>query len=258
MFPGAKRGMAMMKGAGYKPAGFADGGHVKHPDEAEDKKLIEKEVGKAKIVPARKDGGRAHPMPPGEEQHEDMKLRGGGKVSGKSAPSRPDRKGRADGGGASEEMSGMGPAEGKDTGGGGSEKTTKKEGHGKVGTVNIIVGKGDDDQQGKQQAMQQGMQLGARQVLAKMGGGAPPGGPPMGGPPPGAGGPPPGGMPPGGAPPPGAMPPRPGMPPPGAGGPPPGAGGPPPGAMPPPRPQMAADGGMVKVRAHERRRGGGL
>lgn len=87
--------------------------------------------------------------------------------------------------------------------------------------VNIVIKTGGDPAE-KQMAMQQGMQMGA-----KMAAGAPK--PPMPMPPPGAGpgGPPPPGMPPG-------MPPRPGMPP----------GG------------MMNKGGVVKVRAHTRAKGG--
>lgn len=85
---------------------------------------------------------------------------------------------------------------------------SKPKGHTKI---NINVGAGDQE---KKQAMQAGVQLGARMAAAKM-----------------AGGPKPGGM----------------MPPPGPGGP----GGPPPGAMPPPGagpggpPPMAARGGRM-------------
>lgn len=114
----------------------------------------------------------------------------------------------------------------------------------KLGGVHVNVMHSDPaaeamaKQQGVQQGLKVGAQLGAKQAMA--GGGHPPmGAPPMAGPgmaPPGAGGPP------------GAMAPRPPMPP--------TAGG----AM----PQMAAKGGRIreeekiKVKAHERRKGGAL
>lgn len=230
-FPGTEtaesRGHKMMKAAGY-----ADGGHVRsHPDEAEDKKLIKKEVGKARIKIRAKGGALAHPEDAEEKQYEDMKLKGGGKVDGKHAAARPDRKRRAEGGDLA-----MEPGEPMAHGGAEKKHGGKKEGHGKVGTVNVVVGKGGDDEAGKQQAMQEGIQLGAKQVLAKMqgaGAGGPPH-PPMGMPP-GGGAPPPPGM--GAGLPPGAMPP--------------GAG------MPPPRPQGIKRGGKVHVKEHERRKAGG-
>lgn len=132
-------------------------------------------------------------------RHAAVKLAGGGMVPGERAAGRPDRRG------------------------------------GKGVTVNVIVAKGDQGDDGQaqmaaQQGLRAGIALGARRAA-----GAPPG------PPPGA---PPMGMPPGGPPgaPPGPM------------------AGPPPGMMPPPGmpPQMRADGGTVKVKAHERRRAGGV
>lgn len=139
-------------------------------------------------------------------KHEHLKLKNGGHVKGASSESRPDR---ARGGHAG--------------------------GKGKIGAVNVVIGKGDEagDQQkeqmaakmGQQQGIKAGMQLGARMAAQKMAGGPPGGagtaGPPMGAPPP-----------------------RPPMA---------GPGGPMPGA---PGPQMAKDGGKIRVRAHERRRGG--
>lgn len=212
-----------------RQSGYKDGGHVNphHPDEAEDKKLIKKMVGKAKIKVRKSGGGVAHPEDAEECQHEGMRLRAGGKVDGGDVAERPDRKRRAAGGGMeSTEHHAGGHKGGK--------------GHPKI-TVNVIDGKGDDqqaEQMGEQKGLQAGTQIGARQVMAKMA------------PPPGAGP---------------AGPPRPPMPmppgvgaPPGPGGPP-GAGAMPPPGMPPHPPmpgQMAKDGGTIKVRAHERRRGG--
>ena len=244
-----ERGAKMMREAGYTAR--AAGGHVgngDHPDEKQDKRRIRKMVGRAKIKLAK--GGEAHPEDPGDEQKQDMKYRSGGKVEGKHAKERPDRKRRADGGEMERRADGGAMASGH------SEHATKPrhksggKGHGKIGSVNIIIGHGGDDQQaaqmaekqGEQKGLQVGAQIGARQAAAHMG--PPPGG--MGGPPrppmgvspggaPGAGGPP--MMPPGGAP--GGMPPRP-MPPPG---------------------MAAARGGhiedKIKVREHERRRAGG-
>ena len=107
----------------------------------------------------------------------------------------------------------------------------------KIGAVNVNVHHSDPAaeqvarQQGAQQGMKMGAQMGARQAMARMAQAPHPmaGGPPMA--PPGAGAPPPGGPPPGGA-----MPPRP---------------------MPGAPPQMAADGGEIKVKAHKRRKAGG-
>jgi hypothetical protein len=172
-----------------REAGYARGGHInpEHPDEAADKKLIKKMVGRAKI-----------------------KLKKGGDVEGEKAEDRPDRQKRAFGGGT-------GGIEAPHEGG---HKPAKHGKGGKATTVNVIVGnKGAEDQseqQGEQKGMQAGAQLGARSVLAKMQGAGAPAGAPAGGPPRPPMAPPPGGMPPGGAPPPGmagpppgAMPPRP-------------------------------------------------
>ena len=93
-----ERGAKMMREAGYTAR--AAGGHVgngDHPDEKQDKRLIRKMVGRAKIKLAK--GGEAHPEDPGDEQKQDMKYRSGGKVEGKHAKERPDRKRRAGGGG---------------------------------------------------------------------------------------------------------------------------------------------------------------
>jgi hypothetical protein len=203
-----------------KQSGYATGGAV-HDDEAEDKELIKKELGKARI-----------------------KVRAGGKVEGKKPEHRPDR--RARGGSIDSGLNGVASvdrryeAEGIDQPHGpehradGGQTGMHRGGKGKgPKNITIIVGKGGDDDGKAQMAHQAGLQQGA-QIGAKMaagaggpprppigppGGGPMPGGSPIAGPPPGAGGPP--------------MPPRPGMP-----------------------PQMARDGGKIKVRAHERRAGG--
>lgn len=145
-------------------------------------------------------GVRQHETAEHGGEHHALKLRRGGHVPGDEPMDRPDR--RARGGGVKP----------------------------KIGSVNVIVGKGGGDAE-KQQAMQQGMQIGAHMAAAKMGAGA--GGPPR---PP---------MPPPG----GGMPPRPMGAPMGPGGPPPGGA-----PMPPhPMPQMAAHGGRI-VRRDERGR----
>lgn len=153
-----ERGGRMLKESGYRQH-RASGGAV-HEDEAEDKQLIAKELRGARIEP---------------------KRRSGGKVPGKEAMERPDRRAR---GGATKHHAGP-------------------------KAINIIIGK-DDDQEGKQQAARQGLQagvqIGAKQAAAKLAGGMPPGGPP-GAPPGGPPMPPPGPM---AGPPPGPMP---GMPP---------------------------------------------
>ena len=101
----------------------------------------------------------------------------------------------------------------------------------KVGAVNIIIGKGGGQpdpaqaQMAARAGMQKGVQMGAQAMAAKMGGGGP----------------------------------RPGMAPPGPGAPPGGGPMPPPGPGPGgPPPQMAKDGGKIRVRGHERRRSGGV
>lgn len=157
-------------------------------------------------------------------KHAKLRLKAGGNVTGKQPADRPDRRARG----------------------------------GKIGTVVINVKTGGQDDQAKEKAaaqagLQKGVQMGAQMAASKMAGGPPPG--PAGGPPPGPG--------PGG--PSGPMMPPPPM----------GAG---PGAPPPmvPRarggkvPHLTAGAGSglgriekanaagdtIKVRAHERRRGG--
>jgi len=183
-----------------------------------------------------------------------VRVKAGGTVTGKAPQHRPDKRARrADGGKIDEdvhvdrryEAEGIDQPHGPEhkRADGGSMPGGPKH-HGKGGgpkTINVIVGKGDDGDQkaqmahqvGMQQGMQQGMQLGKQ--AAGPGPGAPvmpPPRPPM-------------------APPPGA-----GMPPSGGGG---MAGGPPMVGEPrPPGMQMARDGGRIKVRAHERRKGGAV
>lgn len=206
-----------------KQAGYAHGGAV-HEDEAEDKELIKKELGRARI-----------------------KVRSGGKVEGKAPEHRPDR--RARGGSLNGvatvdrryEAEGIdqphGPEKRAD---GGATGTKHRSGRGPK-NITIIVGKSDDGGDAKaQMAHQAGMQQGA--MMARAGAGGPPRPPMM--PPPG---PPPSGPPPGGMPPPGAM----------AGSPPPGAMMPPRPGMPPPGMPMHAKGGVIKVREHQRRKAGG-
>lgn len=132
--------------------------------------------------------------------HVALKLRRGGHVPGDMPEDRPDRRAR-----------------------GGSVKP-------KIGAVNINIKHGGEAE--KQQAMQQGMQIGAKLGAAQAGGAPHPpmGGPPM--PPHPMGPPPPGGPPMGGAPP--GMPPRP---------------------MPP---QMAAHGGHITRRDERGRWRGGV
>lgn len=113
----SEKAKGVLRGAGYARGGGV--GHAKHPDEAEDKKLIKKELKSAKIQP---------------KKH-------GGEVEGKKAAARPDKMAR-----------------------GGS----KPSGH--HTRVNINVGAG---QQEKQQAMQQGIQIGAKLAAAKMAGAGP-------------------------------------------------------------------------------------
>jgi hypothetical protein len=153
------------------------------------------------------------------------KLRRGGKVPGHEAHGRPDRRARG----------GMVSIDQPDDAEGSMHAHSARARGGHVGKkggktiINIHAGGGEQgnpqrEQMAHQAGMQQGAQLGAKAVLAKIGGGA--GGPPPGGPPPG-------GMPPGG------MPGRPMMPPPGAG-----PGMPPPGAGGPPMPMRARGGAM--------------
>jgi hypothetical protein len=68
---------AMLSNAGYRGR-FAKGGHVKHEDEAEDKALLKKEIGKAKIK--LKKGGCAEGGKPRDRAD---KLARGGKTKGK-------------------------------------------------------------------------------------------------------------------------------------------------------------------------------
>jgi hypothetical protein len=196
-----ERGHRQLREAGYE---YHKGGGDIHTDAAQDRVMIAGAVHKHEA--------RLHPGEP------KTKLRRGGHVKGKEAKHRVDR--RARGGMVSIDQ----PDDHQGTTNAHSARA--RGGHvGKKGgktVINIHAGGGEQgnpqrEQMAHQAGMQQGAQMGAKAVLAKMGagaGGPPPGGPPMGGPPPGA-------MPPGaGGPPPGAMPPRPGMPPPGAGGPP--------------------------------------
>lgn len=173
-------------------------------------------VGKVKKIAKR--AVREHESHEHGGKHTKLKLKTGGHVKGEMAAERPDRRAR-----------------------GGATK-------GKIGSVNIVIGKGGDEQEDQQKqqmaakaGLQKGVQIGAQMAAQKMGGA---GGPPPGGP-----------MPPPGGPPPGPMA---------------GPGGPPP-PMPPRKsggsvPHLTAGAGSalgrlekagkVHVRAHERRRGG--
>jgi len=151
------------------------------------------------------------------------RYRAGGEVKGREACARPDR--RARGG-----KVGKGPSK-----------------------VNIVIATGGGAAE-RQQAQQQGMQIGARLAASAP---RPPMMPPPGaGLPPGSGMPPPGVMPPGAGLPPGALPPRPGMPPMKRGG----------GIYPlhnagsggaEGRLQKAGLENLVPVKAHSRRKAGG-
>lgn len=201
-----------------REGGYARGGAIsKTEDDRQDKALVRL-------------GVREHENALHGGKHAPLKLRRGGKVPGEASKERPDRRAR---GGAMECRAdgGMMPGEPQHSG------HHKRGGKGKIGAVNIIIGKGGDDpakqQMAAQAGLRQGIAMGARAAAAH------PPGPPM--------------------PPPGARPPM-GMPPMGAGpGGPVGPGPmPPPGAPMGPRPAMARDGGTIRVRAHERRRGGGI
>ena len=188
------RGGRMLKESGYKA----------HDDKKADVALIEKAFKQHD----------AHP-------HAKLKLRKGGKVAGKKAAERPDRRARG----------GMLAFDQPDDAHGNMVKDSGRAHGGKVGKkgkviINIAAGGGQDAEAAHQAGMQQGAIMGAKAAAAKLGGA---GGPPMGGPPPGA------------------MPPRPPMAGPG-GPPPPGMAGPPPGAMPPggPPPGMRARGGAMR------------
>lgn len=226
-------------------SGYAAGGHVKHEDEAEDKKLVKRMMRKH---------DKGTPVD---------KLKGGGSaVHGKKPKSRLDKKARRASGGATPPY-GHGPetstrhveqpqynvdsepAPKRASGGSAGKKHSR--GHGKTNIIIHAGGGGDSGgnpmqlQQAHQAGMQEGMKAGAMAVMQKIKGGmgGAPGGPP--GAPPGAG---------------------PGMPPP----PPPGAGMAPPMGAP-----MHAHGGKIeghkaklhgktekiKVKAHTRRRSGG-
>lgn len=172
-------------------------------------------------------------------------FKSGGAVSGDIPAMRPDKRAR---GGNLNGVAGVdrryqaeginqphGPEQHRANGGNiGSHGHKVRGRHSGPHTVNVIVGKGSDDGGKEQAAHQAGMQQGAQMVMQKIAASAPR--PPMA-PPPGGGAPP-------GAP--GPM-----------------VGGPPmmgsPGAPRPPMPpQMAANGGIIKVRAHHRRVGGSV
>lgn len=203
----AEAGKRMLRESGY-----ANGGSV---SEGELKRVVRKAL-------------IGHEDDEHEGEHRRIKVKSGGKVAGRHAKHRPDRR-RANGGGMPEGTPEPGGErnradEGRARGGG-----MKK---GKAGVnITIKTGGGEDGQQKEQMAAQQGMRigqaLGARRAAQAMQG------PPPGG---GMGGPPPGAIPPGG-PMAGPAGPRPPMP-----------GGPPMGAR---------DGGKIKVKAHQRRRAGG-
>lgn len=237
-----QHGARMLRDSGY----HADGGKVTMP-------RVRKVVKRALV---------SHEDAEHGGEHKPIKLKSGGAVSGEKIARRPDRKHRDMGGdipglaaGGSlngvvhvdrrYEAEGINQPHGPEKRADGGEVGRKRGGRGPK-VVNVIVGKGDSGgagaaQMAHQQGMQEGAQLGAKAVMQKLSGGMAPGAggpphPPMAGPPPGAMPPPPGAAGPGGPGSPPMMPPRPGMPP----------------------PQMAARGGKIKVRAHERRAGGAI
>ena len=215
----------MHKGREHAARMLREGGYARHKDgdihadAAADKKMVVKAV-------------HQHDQQLHHGKHTHLKLRGGGKVHGKEAECRPDRRARGGEIGVThglkaekheETVGEWAPAERRAAGG----HIGKKAKHSKV-IVNVHAAPEGDpqrEQQAHQMGMQQGARMGAQAAMQRMAGAGGGGGPPAGQmrPPGGmAGGPPPGGapggpMPGGGAPPGAGMAPRP-MPP-GAGAP---------------------------------------